>query len=136
MISSLWYFLQGLHGCTYSLNANIREIKEIGWLRSGSSICQSRVWLQIKIDDTKTSYQVIITISIAEKNEMYSSEKGLIIQSLNAEALQSLRNTNWQAPETVSYNYCRKSLALDSRMVRPLFSILWTKCPMTSFQIY
>jgi len=41
---------------------------KIGRLRSGSSICLSRVWLQTELDDTKSYYQLIIKITISEKN--------------------------------------------------------------------
>ena len=35
----------------------VRVINKIG--RGGSPICQSRVWLQTELDDTKSSYQLI-----------------------------------------------------------------------------
>ena len=47
----------------------IRVINKIGWPRSGSPIRQSRVWLQTELDDTKSCYQLIITIAISENNK-------------------------------------------------------------------
>ena len=47
----------------------IRVINKIGWPRSGSPIRQSRVWLQTELDDTKSCYQLIITITISENNK-------------------------------------------------------------------
>ena len=43
---------------------------KIGRPRSGSPICLSRVWLQTKLDDTKSYYQLIIKITIASKRKM------------------------------------------------------------------
>ena len=45
---------------------------------------------------------------------MYLSEKGVIITPFNTKAVQSLRNTNLQAPETVSDSFCGKSPAMNS----------------------
>ena len=42
---------------------------KIGRTRSGSPICLSRVWLQTELDDTKSYYQLIITITISEKKK-------------------------------------------------------------------
>ena len=42
-------------------------IDKIGRPRSGSPICQSLVWLQIELDDTKSYYQLIITIIVSGK---------------------------------------------------------------------
>ena len=44
----------------------IRVIKKIRRPRIGSPICQSRVWLQTELDDTKSCNQLIITITISE----------------------------------------------------------------------
>ena len=46
----------------------IRVINKIGGSRSGSPICQSRVWLQTELDEKKFSYQLITTVSISENN--------------------------------------------------------------------
>ena len=45
----------------------MRVIDKIGQPRSGSAICQSRVWLQTGLDDMKSCYQLIVTITISEK---------------------------------------------------------------------
>ena len=47
----------------------IRVIYKIRRPRSGSPICQSRVWLQTELDDTKSCYQLIITITIFGKKK-------------------------------------------------------------------
>ena len=39
----------------------------MGWLQSGSLSCQSIVWLPTELDDTKSSYQLIKTMSKFEK---------------------------------------------------------------------
>ena len=44
-------------------------IYKIGRPQSGSPICQSLVWLQTELDDTKSWYQLIITITISEKKK-------------------------------------------------------------------
>ena len=49
------------------LSVIIRVINKIRRPRSGSPICQSRVWLQTELDDTKSCNQLIITITISEK---------------------------------------------------------------------
>ena len=41
---------------------------KIGRPCSGSPICLSRVWLQTELDDTKSYHQLIIEITISEKN--------------------------------------------------------------------
>ena len=46
-----------------------RVTNEIGRPRSRSLICQSRVWLQTELDDTKSCYKLIITVTISENNE-------------------------------------------------------------------
>ena len=53
-------------------SAIIQVINKIGRPRSGSPICWSWVWLQTELDDTMSCYQLIITITISEK------QKGLI----------------------------------------------------------
>ena len=40
-------------------------MNKIGWLQSRSQICQSRVWLQTELDDKKSFYQLIITVTIS-----------------------------------------------------------------------
>ena len=45
----------------------IRVINKIRWPRSGSPICQSRLWLPAELDETKFCYQLIITIIIKKK---------------------------------------------------------------------
>ena len=40
-------------------------INKIGRPRSGSLICKSQVWLQTELDDTKSCYQLIITVTIS-----------------------------------------------------------------------
>ena len=47
----------------------IRVINKIRRPWSGSSICQSRVWLQTEQDDTKSCYQFIIIITISGKKK-------------------------------------------------------------------
>ena len=47
----------------------IRVIYKIRRPRSGSPICQSQVWLQTELDDTKSCYQLIITITIFEEKK-------------------------------------------------------------------
>ena len=42
-------------------------INKIGWPQSGSPICFSLVWLLTELDDEKSCYQLIITISIKKK---------------------------------------------------------------------
>ena len=42
-------------------------IKKIGWSWSGSLICYSQVWLQTELDNTKSFYHLIITMTISEK---------------------------------------------------------------------
>ena len=54
----------GVQGVRFEI---IRVIDKIGRPRSGSPICQSLVWLQIDLDDTKSSYQLIITIIVSGK---------------------------------------------------------------------
>ena len=45
----------------------IRVINKTGRPRSGSPICLSRVWLLTELDDNKSCYQLIITISISKQ---------------------------------------------------------------------
>ena len=45
----------------------MQVINKIGWPQSGSPICQSLTWLQTELDNTKSCYQLIITITISEK---------------------------------------------------------------------
>ena len=45
----------------------IRVINKIRQPQSGSPICLSWVWLKTELDDKKSCYQLIITISISEK---------------------------------------------------------------------
>ena len=47
----------------------IRVINKIRWPRSGSPICQSRLWLPAELDETKFCYQLIITIIIKKKKK-------------------------------------------------------------------
>ena len=44
-----------------------RVINKIGRTQSGSPICQSRVWLQTELDDTKSFYQLIKTMTKFKK---------------------------------------------------------------------
>ena len=44
-----------------------RVINKIGWLRSGSPICQLLVWFLTELDDTKSCYQLIIATTVSEK---------------------------------------------------------------------
>ena len=48
----------------------IRVINKIRWPRSGSPICQSRLWLPAELDETKFCYQLIITIIIKKKKHL------------------------------------------------------------------
>ena len=45
----------------------IRVIYKIGRPRRGSPLCLSRVWFPTELDDKKSCYQLIVTISISEK---------------------------------------------------------------------
>ena len=56
----------------------IRVINKIGRPRSGSPICLSRVWLETELDDTMSCYQLIITITISEKQKVLIGKKLLI----------------------------------------------------------
>ena len=47
----------------------MQVINKIGWPQSGSPICQSLTWLQTELDNTKSCYQLIITITISEKKK-------------------------------------------------------------------
>ena len=49
---------------------------KIGRPRSASPICLSRVWLQTKLDDTKSYYKLSIKITISEKRRIPRYEKG------------------------------------------------------------
>ena len=51
-------------------------IYKIGRPQSGSPICQSLVWLQTELDDTKSCYQLIITITISEKKTYRTNISG------------------------------------------------------------
>ena len=44
----------------------IQVINKNGRQRSESPICQSRVWLQTELDDTKSCCQIIITVTISD----------------------------------------------------------------------
>ena len=44
----------------------IQVINEIEQLQSGSLICWSQVWLQTELDNKKSCYQLIMTISISQ----------------------------------------------------------------------
>ena len=46
-------------------------INKIGQPQRGSLICQSQVWLQTELDDKKSCYQLIITVSISEKPQTH-----------------------------------------------------------------
>ena len=56
----------------------IRVINKIGRPRSGSPICLSQVLLQTELDDTMSCYQLIITITISEKQKVLIEKKLLI----------------------------------------------------------
>ena len=64
-------------------------INKIGRPRSGSPICESRVWLQTELDDTMSCYQLIKTMAKFEKrtNHRLSSEQFLNVV-MNAEKTQ------------------------------------------------
>ena len=49
----------------------MQVINKIGWPQSGSPICQSLTWLQTELDNTKSCYQLIITITISEKKKVH-----------------------------------------------------------------
>ena len=70
----------------------IRVINKIGRPRSGSPICQSRVWLQTELDDAKPCYQLIKTMTKIEKrtNHRLSAERLNVV--INAEKHSSLLN--------------------------------------------
>ena len=44
----------------------IRVITKIGRLRRGSTVCYSRVWLQARLVDTRSYYQLIINVTFSE----------------------------------------------------------------------
>ena len=48
---------------------------KIGRRWNRSPICQSLVWLQTELDDTKFCYQLIITIAISEKKNCFPLKK-------------------------------------------------------------
>ena len=56
----------------------IRVINKIRWPRSGSPICQSRLWLPAELDETKFCYQLIITIIIKKKHLGQTSPSGIM----------------------------------------------------------
>ena len=41
---------------------------------AGSPICQSWVWLQTELDNTKSCYQLIITVTISKKKKKFWDE--------------------------------------------------------------
>ena len=47
----------------------MQVINKIGWPQSGSPICWSLTWLPPELDNTKSCYQLIITITISEKKK-------------------------------------------------------------------
>ena len=47
----------------------IQVIYKIGGPQSVSPICHSQVWLQTDSDDSKSCYQLIITVIISENNK-------------------------------------------------------------------
>ena len=49
----------------------VRVIGKIGRPRGGIPICQSRVWLQAKLEDTKSCYQFFITVTISERKNTF-----------------------------------------------------------------
>ena len=49
----------------------VRVIGKIGRPRGGIPICQSRVWLQAKLEDTKSCYQSFITVTISERKNTF-----------------------------------------------------------------
>ena len=42
-------------------------MKKIRWMQNGSQICWSQVWLQTELDNNKSCYQLMVTISIKKK---------------------------------------------------------------------
>ena len=55
--------------CSPIRSVIIRVINKIGRPRSWSLICESRVWLQTQLDETKSCCQLIITVTISENNK-------------------------------------------------------------------
>ena len=49
----------------------VQVIGKIGRPRGGIPICQSRVWLQAKLEDTKSCYQFFITVTISERKNTF-----------------------------------------------------------------
>ena len=77
-LSDLWCLYFGVTPAFYFNNGNRTEwspirfaiiwvINKIGRPRSGSPICSSRVWLQTELDNTKSCYQLIKTVTKIEK---------------------------------------------------------------------
>jgi len=48
---------------------------KIGRPRSGIPICLSLIWLQTELDDKKSYYQLIIKITISEKEEYQGTKR-------------------------------------------------------------
>ena len=59
----------GLSGVQFGLKWYIQVINKIGWPQSGGPICQLWVWLQTQLEDRKSCYQLIITVTISENNK-------------------------------------------------------------------
>ena len=49
----------------------IRVINKTGRPRSSSLICESLVWLQTELNETKSCYQLIIAVIISEKTNIF-----------------------------------------------------------------
>ena len=70
----------------------IRVINKIGQPQSRSLICQSLIWLETELDDTKFCYQLIITITISEKK---TSPVGTMSKAKNLEIFQFSFQGKW-----------------------------------------
>ena len=55
-------------GVQFNLLSYLLVINKIGQFQNGSPICQSQVWLQTELDDEKSCYQLIITITISQNH--------------------------------------------------------------------
>ena len=79
---------------------------KIGRPRSGSPICLSRVLLQTELDDTKSYYQLIIKITISEKNSQVVKKGKVRIKIQKQNKKRESKNTKASArARTRNYNF-------------------------------
>ena len=74
----------------------IRVINKIRQPQSRSLICQSLIWLQTELDDTKFCYQLTITITISEKKHLgQTSPLGAMSKAKNLKISQFSFQGKW-----------------------------------------